>query len=99
MFVGSTQIATTRQTVPAGEEKPIALQLPVNLQRRLAAAGTLDVKTVTLIDIDGSTVRVESTLTLEAPAAQTLAQPRPPGAPTTASSSASCGSRPRRAAS
>lgn len=72
MFVGSAQIATSQSQIAAGQTQNVALALPLKLQRRLAAEGVLSVKVVTTIDIDGSQVRVQSTIELTAPPAQAV---------------------------
>jgi VCBS repeat-containing protein len=72
MFIGSTQIATSQSQIAAGQTKNVALALPLKLQRKLAADGILTVNVVTTIDIDGSQVRVQSTIELTAPPAQAV---------------------------
>ena len=72
MFIGSTQIATSQSQIAAGRTQNVALALPLKLQRKLAADGVLSVKVVTTIDIDGSQVRVQSTIELTAPPAQSV---------------------------
>ena len=72
MFVGSVQIATSTSQIAAGQTENVALALPLKMQRRLAAAGVLRVNVVTTIDIDGSQVRVQSTMELTAPPAQAV---------------------------
>jgi hypothetical protein len=74
MFIGSTQIATSQSQIAAGQTKNVALALPLKLQRKLAADGILTVNVVTTIDIDGSQVRVQSTIELTAPPALSVAQ-------------------------
>ncbi len=69
MYRGSAVIVVRRETIEAGTTEEIALELPTRLQRQLAEEGVLTVRIVTLVDIDGSTVRVESTMELEAPPA------------------------------
>lgn len=72
MYRGSTVIVVRRETIAAGTTEEIALELPARLQRQLAEDGVLTVRLVTLVEIDGSTVRVESTLQLEAPPADMM---------------------------
>jgi len=72
MFIGSAQIATSQSQIAAGQTKNVALALPLKLQRKLAADGILTVNVVTTIDIDGSQVRVQSTIELTAPPAQAV---------------------------
>ncbi|MFM7551469.1 MAG: hypothetical protein ACKO7Q_01275, partial [Actinomycetota bacterium] len=72
MYRGSTVIVVRRETIAAGTTEEIALELPARLQRQLAEDGVLTVRLVTLVEIDGSTVRVESTLQLEAPPAHMM---------------------------
>jgi hypothetical protein len=72
MFIGGTQIATSREQIAAGKTQNVALALPLKLQRKLAADGVLSVMVVTTIDIDGSQVRVQSTIQLTAPPAQAV---------------------------
>ena len=74
MFIGGAQIATSKEQIAAGETKNVALALPLKLQRKLAADGILSVNVVTTIDIDGSQVRVQSTIQLTAPPAQAVRQ-------------------------
>jgi VCBS repeat-containing protein len=72
MFIGGTQIATSKEQIAAGKTQNVALALPLKLQRKLAADGVLSVNVVTTIDIDGSQVRVQSTIQLTAPPAQAV---------------------------
>jgi len=76
MFVGSTPIATSREQIAAGETQDVALALPLRLQRQLAEEGVLRVRVVTVIDVDGSKITVESTIDLTAPPAEALMRPR-----------------------
>ena len=72
MFVGGNRVAIGREEISAGQTRSVALELPLELQRRLARQGTLEVRVVTTIQIGDSTIRVESTITLEAPPADLL---------------------------
>ena len=72
MYIGSAQIATRQEQIAAGQTQNVALALPLKLQRKLAADGVLSVMVVTTIDIDGSQVRVQSTIQLTAPPAQAV---------------------------
>jgi hypothetical protein len=72
VVVGGQTIATGSQQIPAGTTGNVAVALPLKLQRKLAADGVLSVKVVTTIDIDGSQVRVQSTIELTAPPAEAV---------------------------
>jgi hypothetical protein len=74
MYKGEVVIALKKETIDAGTVEQIALALPIKLQKQLAEEGVIEVRVVTLVDIDGSTVRVESTMRLEAPPADLISQ-------------------------
>lgn len=76
MLVGSSPVSTSRERIAAGQTKDVALALLLRLQRQLAAEGVLRVRVVTVIDVDGSTITVESTMELTAPPAEALVRPR-----------------------
>jgi hypothetical protein len=74
LFVDGQRVTTTREGIEAGSTSQVLLDLPLRLQRELARNGTIEARLVTVIEIDGSTIRVESIITLEAPPADVLAR-------------------------
>lgn len=76
LSVGHARIGPSRVEIAAGRTERIAMALPPAVQRRLAAQGVLKARVLMVIEIDGSTVRVESTIDLTAPPATLMWRPR-----------------------
>jgi hypothetical protein len=72
MFVGRELVARGDTDLASGSDEGIAMRLPPVHQERLARERTMVVRLVIEFEIDGSTVRLESTTLLEAPSAPTL---------------------------
>ncbi|MEI7438781.1 MAG: MBG domain-containing protein, partial [Thermoleophilia bacterium] len=72
MYIGTKLIDTTEVDVPTGGSSMIILQLPPKIQRQLAEAGVLTVNVVTIIQIDTSVIKMESSIQLEAPPATAI---------------------------